>query len=94
MEAHPDAGIIQDRARAPAATRRCMRASSNSARAPTGRCSPAGMHFWQLGESHYWGHNAILRMAPFIEHCALAKLPGKTSLSGGRDVARFSSRPL
>jgi hypothetical protein len=42
----------------------------------------AGMHFWQLGESHYWGHNAILRVAPFIEHCALAPLPGQTSLSG------------
>jgi membrane glycosyltransferase len=40
------------------------------------------MHYWQLGESHYWGHNAILRVAPFIEHCALAPLPGQTSLSG------------
>ncbi|MBC8055390.1 MAG: glucans biosynthesis glucosyltransferase MdoH, partial [Rhizobiales bacterium] len=43
----------------------------------------AGLHYWQLGESHYWGHNAILRLAPFIKHCALAPLPGKTSLSGG-----------
>ena len=40
------------------------------------------MHFWQLGESHYWGHNAILRMAPFMAHCALAPLPGSGSLSG------------
>ena len=32
----------------------------------------AGLHFWQLGESHYWGHNAIIRIAPFIRHCALA----------------------
>ena len=42
----------------------------------------AGMRFWQLGESHYWGHNAILRMAPFIEHCALAPIAGSGSLSG------------
>jgi membrane glycosyltransferase len=28
------------------------------------------MRFWQLGESHYWGHNAILRMEPFLRHCA------------------------
>ena len=32
----------------------------------------AGLHFWQLGESHYWGHNAIIRVKPFIEHCARA----------------------
>jgi membrane glycosyltransferase len=42
----------------------------------------AGLHFWQLGESHYWGHNAIIRVAPFIKHCALGRLPGKGSLSG------------
>lgn len=42
----------------------------------------AGLHFWQLGESHYWGHNAIIRMQPFIDHCALAPLPGKGSFAG------------
>lgn len=42
----------------------------------------AGLHFWQLGESHYWGHNAIIRMKPFIEHCALAPLPGKGAFAG------------
>ncbi|MGH8346687.1 MAG: glucans biosynthesis glucosyltransferase MdoH, partial [Pseudomonas sp.] len=42
----------------------------------------AGLHFWQLGESHYWGHNAIIRMKPFIDHCALAPLPGKGAFSG------------
>ena len=34
----------------------------------------AGLHFWQLGEAHYWGHNAIIRVAPFIRHCALGRL--------------------
>jgi membrane glycosyltransferase len=42
----------------------------------------AGLHFWQLGESHYWGHNAIIRVAPFMRHCALRRLPGRGSLSG------------
>ena len=42
----------------------------------------AGLHFWQLGESHYWGHNAIIRVAPFIRHCGLGRLPGRGSLSG------------
>ena len=29
----------------------------------TGRLFALGMAYWQLGESHYWGHNAILRVA-------------------------------
>ncbi len=42
----------------------------------------AGLHYWQLGESHYWGHNAIIRIAPFIRYCALERIPGKGALSG------------
>jgi membrane glycosyltransferase len=42
----------------------------------------AGIRFWQLGESYYWGHNAILRVAPFVRHCGLARLPGKAPLGG------------
>ncbi|RTL52935.1 MAG: glucans biosynthesis glucosyltransferase MdoH [Rhodocyclaceae bacterium] len=42
----------------------------------------AGLHFWQLGESHYWGHNAIVRVAPFMRHCALPRLKGRGLLSG------------
>jgi membrane glycosyltransferase len=47
-----------------------------------GRLFTAGMQFWQLGESHYWGHNAILRVVPFMRHCALAPLRGRGGLSG------------
>ena len=42
----------------------------------------ASLHFWQLGESYYWGHNAILRIEPFINHCSLARLPGHPPLGG------------
>lgn len=42
----------------------------------------AGLHFWQLGEGHYWGHNAIIRIAPFMQHCALPRLPGGGMLGG------------
>ena len=35
-----------------------------------------------MGESHYWGHNAIIRVKPFIEHCALAPLPGEGNFAG------------
>jgi membrane glycosyltransferase len=42
----------------------------------------AGLHFWQLGESYYWGHNAIIRLAPFMRHCALGRLPGRGPFAG------------
>jgi membrane glycosyltransferase len=38
--------------------------------------------FWQLGETYYWGHNAILRIAPFVDNCGLARLPGAPPLGG------------
>jgi membrane glycosyltransferase len=47
-----------------------------------GRLFTAGMQYWQLGESHYWGHNAIIRVAPFMQNCALAPLRGRGGLSG------------
>jgi membrane glycosyltransferase len=48
----------------------------------TGRLFALGMAWWQLGDAHYWGHNAILRVEPFMRHCALAKLPGRGGLAG------------
>ncbi len=42
----------------------------------------AGLHFWHMGEGHYWGHNAIIRVAPFVRHCALPRLPGKGAFGG------------
>ena len=81
MEAHGDAGIIQTAPRAVGHETLHGRIQQFSARA-YGPLFTAGMRFWQLGESHYWGHNAILRMAPFMAHCALAPLPGDGPLSG------------
>ena len=42
----------------------------------------AGLNFWQRAEGNYWGHNAIIRMAPFMEHCALPELPGREPFGG------------
>lgn len=42
----------------------------------------AGLNFWQGGQGNYWGHNAIIRLAPFIEHCALPDLPGREPFGG------------
>jgi membrane glycosyltransferase len=47
-----------------------------------GPISATGLNFWQLGEANYWGHNAILRLAPFIRHCSLPELPGGGPFGG------------
>lgn len=36
----------------------------------------SGLASVQLGEAAFWGHNAILRIKPFMAHCGLRKLPG------------------
>jgi membrane glycosyltransferase len=47
-----------------------------------GPVSAAGLNYWQLGEANYWGHNAIIRIAPFIKHCSLPELPGDGPFGG------------
>jgi len=47
-----------------------------------GAVSAAGLNYWQLGEANYWGHNAIIRLAPFIRHCSLPELPGNGPFGG------------
>ena len=81
MEAHPRAGILQTLPRPCGLETLHARAQQFIGRV-SGRVFAAGLQYWQLGESHYWGHNAILRIEPFMRHCALAKLPGRGGLSG------------
>ena len=81
MEAHPGAGIIQTAPRAAGRETLYARIQQFAARV-YGPLFTAGLHYWQLGESHYWGHNAIIRVAPFMRHCALAPLPGRGALAG------------
>lgn len=76
MEANPNAGIIQSAPKASGMDTLYARVQQFATRV-YGPLFTAGLHFWQLGESHYWGHNAIIRVKPFIEHCALAPLPGE-----------------
>lgn len=81
MEAQPSAGIIQTAPRAAGRDTLYARIQQFSTRV-YGPLFTAGLHYWQLGESHYWGHNAIIRLDPFVRHCALAPLPGNGSLAG------------
>jgi membrane glycosyltransferase len=82
MEAHPDAGILQTATQPVGHLTLHARAQQFAARV-TGRLFTRGLQYWQLGESHYWGHNAIIRTAPFMAHCGLAPIPGRGGRSGG-----------
>lgn len=42
----------------------------------------SGLAWWQLSESNYWGHNAIMRVQPFANYCALPRLPGSEPFGG------------
>jgi membrane glycosyltransferase len=81
MERHPDAGMIQT---APSAVNRrslFARVQQFASRV-YGPMFAAGLHFWQLGDGQYWGHNTIIRTTPFMDHCGLPRLPGKPPLGG------------
>ncbi|HEY0947033.1 MAG TPA: glucans biosynthesis glucosyltransferase MdoH, partial [Opitutaceae bacterium] len=42
----------------------------------------AGLNYWQQHDGNYWGHNAVIRVQPFMEHCALPDLPGSEPFGG------------
>ena len=41
-----------------------------------------GQSFWHTDAANYWGHNAIVRIGPFVEHCTLPILSGDPPLGG------------
>ena len=47
-----------------------------------GPCASAGLNYWTLSEANYWGHNAIIRLDPFIRHYSLPELPGDGPFGG------------
>jgi membrane glycosyltransferase len=46
------------------------------------RSYTVGSAWWQGDCGPYWGHNAVIRLAPFIEHCHLAPREGGGPLAG------------
>jgi membrane glycosyltransferase len=81
MESHPRMGMLQT---APLAVNRetLLARAQQFANHVYGPMFAAGLHFWQLGDSQFWGHNAIIRVEPFMRHCALPRLPGSPPLGG------------
>lgn len=41
-----------------------------------------GFGHWTHLDGNYYGHNALIRVKPFIDHCGLPLLPGKAPLGG------------
>lgn len=81
MEKNPGAGIIQTVPRLVNGETIFARLQQFASRL-YGPVFAAGLNFWQQGEANYWGHNAIIRVAPFIEHCSLPDLPGVEPFGG------------
>jgi membrane glycosyltransferase len=81
MERNPQVGIIQTAPRIVNGETLFARVQSFASRL----YSPlflSGLNYWQQHEANYWGHNAVIRVQPFIEHCALPDLPGSEPFGG------------
>jgi membrane glycosyltransferase len=74
MEANPEVGILQTQpymVLGGSLFRRVLQFSSHA----YGALFSQGCSMAQMSSGSYWGHNAIIRVAPFIEHCDLPVLP-------------------
>ncbi|MBX3498027.1 MAG: glucans biosynthesis glucosyltransferase MdoH [Alphaproteobacteria bacterium] len=81
MERNPRTGLIQTHTASVGRETLFARLMQFSGRL-YGPLLAAGHSFWQAGEANYYGHNAIIRVAAFAEHCHLPVLPGKPPLGG------------
>jgi len=77
MDANPEVGIVQTGPKIVRGTSILQRFVQYATRS-VGPLFAAGSNFWHLGGGNYWGHNAMLRLKPFIEQCVLPELPGRS----------------
>ncbi len=81
MDSNPKAGIIQTVPYAVGRETLFGRMQQFAARLYT-PLLVEGLTFWQQADGNYWGHNAIVRIAPFMAHCTLPVLPGREPWGG------------
>ncbi|MFD2181573.1 glucans biosynthesis glucosyltransferase MdoH [Rhodoplanes azumiensis] len=81
VEADPKLGILQGLVIGRPATSAFARLFQYSMRLSM-RSYTFGSAWWQADCGPYWGHNAVLRLKPFIAHCELSALPGTGPLGG------------
>ena len=80
MQANPQLGILQTLAvgrPSPNAFTRIFQFGM-----PRHAYDATGLAWWQGSSGPYWGHNAIIRVAPFAAHCGLPVIPGSGPLAG------------
>ena len=81
LEANPHVGILQTLVVGSPAQTFFARAFQFGMRHGM-RSYTRGSVWWQGDCGPYWGHNALVRMRPFHQHCRLPVLPGSGPLSG------------
>jgi membrane glycosyltransferase len=81
MQANPQLGILQTLAIAQPSSNAFTRIFQFGMRNGM-RTHATGMAWWQGPDGPYWGHNAIIRVAPFAAYCTLPDIPGKGPLAG------------
>ena len=81
MEAYPRLGILQSLIVGAPATSAFARIFQFGMRHGM-RSYTMGASWWQADCGPYWGHNALIRTAPFRRYCRLRTLPGKPPLGG------------
>lgn len=81
MEKNPGIGILQTFPQQ-IASETLLGRLMQFAQALYGPAFMAGINYWQGGEANFWGHNAIIRLEPFIKYCALPPLPKKVPFGG------------
>ena len=81
MEANPRAGLIQT-VPVPARRTTLFGRLVQFAGCLYSPMLATGQSFWQTDAANYWGHNAIVRVGAFTEHCRLPVLPGSPPLGG------------
>jgi membrane glycosyltransferase len=81
MDDHPTVGIVQTLPLLAGRETLFARLLQFAVRV-SGPMFGSGLTFWQMGESNYWGHNAIIRMRAFADHCSLPRLPGSPPFGG------------
>ena len=81
MAAHPEIGILQQLIVGLPNTSPFPRIFQFGMRHGM-RAYTVGSAWWQGDCGPYWGHNALIRVAPFMAHCRLPQLPGRPPLGG------------
>lgn len=81
MAGNPDAGIVQTVPMAMGQTTLFGRIQQFATHMAS-ETFATGFAFWQLRDGNYFGHNAIIRLRPFLEHCHMPVLSGQAPMGG------------